>query len=59
MCRLEFQQVEKAKFTGVAGRRSSGVAGVARRRSSGVAGVAGVQENGKQALGVAKKSIRF
>jgi hypothetical protein len=48
--------VEKAKFTGVAGRRSSGVA---RRRSSGVAGVAGVQENGKQALGVAKKSIRF
>jgi hypothetical protein len=48
MCRLEFQQVEKAKFTGVAGRRSSGVAGVA-----------GVQENGKQALGVAKKSIRF
>jgi hypothetical protein len=33
MCRLEFQQVEKAKFTGVRSYRSSGVAGERNRDS--------------------------
>jgi hypothetical protein len=44
MCRLEFQQVEKAKFTGVAGRRSSGVAGVQELLEEGVQELQELQE---------------